>query len=86
MAKTKMCPDNVVGSCYASSMSHHTSAKFCWRCGEELVEMALKCDICKGDLSPSDKFCPKCGKPVQHITKGMEDDINKIVQEKGEGC
>jgi uncharacterized OB-fold protein len=55
--KTKYCP-----LCKAQAV--YEDDKYCYRDGEGLVEVQMH--ECGRMLSPCDKFCPKCGKELQH--------------------
>lgn len=45
--------------------SHNIEAKFCWNCGEKLVEAPAFCEHCKASINPADRFCPSCGRPLK---------------------
>ena len=55
---------------------------FCSECGDALEESAQLCE-CGAQLSPTDKFCPECGKPVSAGVKvedsTPEEEIDPLV-------
>lgn len=47
--------------------THAPSAKFCWQCGDKLIERS-ECE-CGFLLHPADRYCPGCGKDLREVAR-----------------
>jgi hypothetical protein len=59
----KACP-NQARAGHPSVPFHSAFASYCSQCGEALIDLpGLRCAGCGYQVSASDKFCGKCGRP-----------------------